>query len=158
MEGDAQLSRARSIRSARPGDTRLLTDIAFQAKASWGYSADFMTSCRAELTYDAARLAQLFTLVAELDGRPAGFIAASGAEIEALFVLPLCQRAGIGRALLDHLLAWSTEPVLFIDADPHAEPIYRRWGFVTIGRVASGSIPGRTLPRMRLERSAICTS
>jgi hypothetical protein len=37
-----------------------------------------------------------------------------------------------------------------VDADPNAEAIYARFGFVTIGRSPSGSIPGRWLPRMRL--------
>jgi hypothetical protein len=30
-----------------------------------------------------------------------------------------------------------------LDADPFAEPIYHRWGFKTVGRSPSGSIPGR---------------
>jgi hypothetical protein len=40
---------------------------------------------------------------------------------------------------------------LDIEADPHAEAWYAGRGAVTIGRVPSGSIAGRTLPLMRLE-------
>nr|WP_211354784.1 hypothetical protein [Stackebrandtia albiflava] len=34
------------------------------------------------------------------------------------------------------------------DADPGAEPFYRRMGAVRIGEAPSGSVPGRVLPRM----------
>jgi hypothetical protein len=40
-----------------------------------------------------------------------------------------------------------------VDADPNAEAIYARLGFKTFARSPSGSIPGRTLPRMRLALS-----
>lgn len=37
-----------------------------------------------------------------------------------------------------------------VDADPNAEGIYAHFGFTTVGRSPSGSIPGRWLPRMEL--------
>jgi len=40
---------------------------------------------------------------------------------------------------------------LELDADPHAEGFYAAMGFVTQGQAPSGSIPGRTLPHMRLK-------
>ena len=38
-----------------------------------------------------------------------------------------------------------------VDADPGAEGFYRRMGAVRVGTSASGSIPGRRLPRLRYE-------
>jgi len=37
-----------------------------------------------------------------------------------------------------------------LDADPNAEPIYRRLCFNTVGLAPSQSIPGRMLPRMEM--------
>jgi GNAT superfamily N-acetyltransferase len=95
--------------------------------------------------------------VAELDGRLAGVarlaFADGKAELAALFVEPGMQRSGVGRRLFD----WAAErcqaegaTAMVIDADPGAAPFYRRMGAHDAGRVPSGSIPGRTLPRLEL--------
>ena len=74
-------------------------------------------------------------------------------ELETCFVDPAWQGRRVGRALFDalHERARSLGLVrIGLDADPFAEPFYARMGFKTIGRSPSGSIPGRTLPRMEL--------
>jgi GNAT superfamily N-acetyltransferase len=75
------------------------------------------------------------------------------AELEDFFVHPSYQGRGIGRALMSTVLrrcrARSVR-VLSVDADPNAEHIYQQFGFATLGRSPSRSIPGRTLPRMEL--------
>jgi GNAT superfamily N-acetyltransferase len=60
---------------------------------------------------------------------------------------------GVGRALLDAALALARTGgfrALGIHADPNAEAFYLRHGATRIGVVASGSIPGRALPLLRL--------
>ena len=75
------------IRPAEPGDAPALTELALRAKASWGYSAEFMEACRAELTMTPQKMAAWRVWVAELEGRPAGMIAlgldGEAAELEA---------------------------------------------------------------------------
>lgn len=146
------------IRGPRTEEADRLTELALQAKASWGYDAAFMAACRAELTITPQILAAWRFWVAEREGRIVGMIALSldggHAQLEDFFVDPAAQGLGIGRRLMDALLAACREAGVAsveVDADPNAEPIYARMGFRTIGRAPSGSIPGRTLPRMALE-------
>jgi GNAT superfamily N-acetyltransferase len=144
-------------RPAQPDEADALTAIALRAKASWGYSEAFMAACRAELTITPSRVQQGDIWVAEIDGRLAGFVAGTFRETEArvdpLFVDTPYQRQGIGQALMrtfvDACRAKNVS-LIDVDADPNAEAIYRRWGFETVGRAPSGSIPGRFLPRMQL--------
>jgi GNAT superfamily N-acetyltransferase len=145
------------VRPARPAEAAALTDLALRAKASWGYGAAFMAACRAELTVTPEKLAAWRVWAAELEGRLAGMIAlrAEGAEaeLEDFFVEPDLQGRGVGAALMARFLAACREQGIArigVDADPNAEAIYARFGFVTVGRSPSGSIPGRFLPRMRL--------
>jgi GNAT superfamily N-acetyltransferase len=148
-----------TIRQARADDAEKLTALALRSKASWGYSEEFMAACREELTLTAARLDAWDVWVAVVNDEPAGMIAlrleadAAKAEIEDFFVEPELQGRGIGRALASAALAACRQKgVQFVrvDADPNAEAMYRRIGFQCIGRAPSGSIPGRTLPRMEL--------
>ena len=145
------------IRAARPEEAEALTELAIRAKASWGYDAAFMAACRAELTMTPERLAAWRVWVAEADGEIVGMIALSlddGAEVEDFFVKPAFQGHGVGGALMAALLdacRATGVQALMVDADPNAEAIYARLGFVIVGRSPSGSIPGRTLPRMRLD-------
>ena len=145
------------VRRARAEEAEALTGLVMRAKASWGYSAGFMDACRAELTMTPAKLADWTVWAAELDGRLAGLIALSldgeRAELEEFFVEPQLQGRGVGAALMGVFLdacRAAAATVVGVDADPNAEPIYARFGFVTVGRSPSASIPGRMLPRMEL--------
>jgi GNAT superfamily N-acetyltransferase len=143
------------VRLARPEEAVLLTELAMRAKASWGYDAAFMEQCRAELTLTADTIGVWTVWVAEHDGRLAGMIAlaaaGASAELEDFMVEPRFQGAGVGRALMETLLAECRRLGLTsvgLDADPNAEAIYHKLGFSTVGRSPSRSIPGRMLPRM----------
>ncbi len=144
------------IRLARPAEAATMTALAFRSKASNGYDAAFMAACRAELTFDARTLARGETWLCEnAAGRVLGFFdlrpEAGTAEVEALFVEPDCQGAGVGRALWDKLEARAAAlgtRRIGVDSDPAAVPFYLRMGMEPAGEAASGSIPGRTLPRL----------
>ena len=126
-----------------------------RAKASWGYGERFMAQCRAELTITPQKMQAWTIWVADYEGRIAGMIAleTSGkmAEIEDFMVEPDLQGRGVGRTLMNALLdecRLRNLTSVGLDADPHAEDIYRKFGFSTIGQAPSRSIPGRMLPRM----------
>jgi ribosomal protein S18 acetylase RimI-like enzyme len=153
------------VRLAGADDSEELTDLAMRAKASWGYSRAFMDACRAELTMTPARMAAWRVWVAQVDQKIRGMIALRlgdggdfgdfgvRAEVEDFFVDPGWHARGIGTTLMTTLLESCRSrnvSVVGLDADPNAESIYRRLGFVTVGRSPSRSIPGRTLPRMEL--------
>lgn len=150
-----------ALRPAWPEEAPALSDLALRSKGHWGYDADFLAACRAELTLDPHLLAAHRTLVAEVDGRLAGFGTVEGVppygELGMLFVEPDLLGRGIGGVLLAALVERArTEGFtrLSIDADPHAEAFYLARGAVRTGSIPSSSIPGRTLPRLELDLSA----
>lgn len=145
------------IRRARADEAGVLTELAMRAKASWGYSEAFMAACRAELTFTPQKMAAWDIWIGDAAGVAVGMVAlhmAGGeAELEDFFVEPDMQRQGLGARLMNEALAHARSlgaTRLGLDADPNAETIYERLGFRTVGRSPSGSILGRTLPRMEL--------
>ncbi len=148
-----------ATRMARPDEAAALTALCLRSKASNGYDAAFMAACAAELTVTPGEIAEGLFWVAG-DAPPLGCAqlildARGGAgEVARVFVDPECQGRGIGRALWGRVLAEARAQGLrrlHLDADPFAEEFYRRLGFRETGRSPSGSIPGRTLARMRLD-------
>ncbi len=145
------------IRRARPEDAEVLTELSIRSKASNGYDEAFMAACREELTVTEQSLDDGEYWVAEgdvlcgcacLSADPDG----RAGEIHA-FIDPDWQRQGIGRLLWQKLLERAQEnrlQRLYLDADPAAVPFYESLGFEVTGEAPSGSIPGRTLPRMTL--------
>ena len=145
------------LRAPQLQELDALTALCLRSKAVWGYDAAFMRACRAELTLTPRDLETSRLQVAEANGVIAGLAQVTldddGAHLEKLFVEPAVMRSGAGR----QLFAWATlvarelgATVLVIDSDPGAAAFYRRMGAVDAGVVASGSIPGRFLPRLVL--------
>ncbi|MEJ7648809.1 MAG: GNAT family N-acetyltransferase [Nakamurella sp.] len=145
------------LRPARPPEASAISDLAMRSKAHWGYDDDFLNACRTELTIapdwcDGVRL-----IVAESAGVIIGFYRLSGeapeGTLEALFVDEPMIGSGLGRRLFADAVDRARRlclDTLLIDADPGAEPFYQHMGAERIGESASGSIPDRMLPRLRL--------
>ncbi len=142
-----------SIRPARPDELDLLSDLALRSKGFWGYDDEFLEACRAELTITLNRLKTESIRVAEDDSGVIGFSAilvrGQQAELMDLFVAPDHIGSGAGRALWDDAVEVALKQGatrLRIEADPNAEPWYRRRGATIVGEAPSASIPGRMLP------------
>jgi N-acetylglutamate synthase-like GNAT family acetyltransferase len=146
------------IRGARHDECALLSDLAFRSKASWGYSEQFMEDCRSELTISEADIQNHQFFVLECDGTVIGFCAlqscgASEGLRADMFIEPSCLRAGHGRRLVEHAgnaaraRGWQS---LLVEADPNAREFYLNCGGAQVGTVASGSIPGRRLPLIKI--------
>lgn len=145
------------LRPATHHDAAAISSLALASKGLWGYDAAFLEACRAELTWTAGRLDDETVVVAEDDGEIVGFVAIATdgeqASLEGLFVDPSSVGGGVGQALWDEAIAAARAAgarTLVVEADPHAADWYRRRGAVPAGDVASGSIPGRRLPRFVL--------
>jgi GNAT superfamily N-acetyltransferase len=160
------------IRRAIESEAEVLSAIALESKAHWRYSAFQLDAWRGDLTVTSRLVASSPTFVAEVDGRIVGFFlllpSADEWTLEHFWVLPSHMRRGVGRALLAHaavVAAAGGAKAISIDADPHAEPFYRRCGARRVGSnpaPIAGS-PGRERPQLRLaaadpERSAAGTS
>lgn len=146
---------SRIIRPPAIEELPALSALCFRSKAAWGYDKDFMEACRKELSIEPLDLRSTTIGVAEQRGRLIGVaqmkVMGSKADLLKLFVEPTTLRSGIG----SELFAWVSGSAvsqgadcLLIEADPDAAPFYRRMGARDIGLAASGSIPGRTLPKL----------
>jgi ribosomal protein S18 acetylase RimI-like enzyme len=73
--------------------------------------------------------------VVTVDGAIVGFLAATGAHVDQLFVDPDHQGRGLGRLLLEAMLERRPGPVtLHVLADNHpARRFYERFGFQKVG-------------------------
>ncbi len=119
-----------ALRPARPEEAGEVSALALRSKGHWGYSSEFLDACGAELTY------------AEADLRTGSCGPCSSTQGAG---------TGLGGLLLRDALTWASErgfTSLVLDADPGAEGFYAHSGARRVGEVASGSIPGRLLPRM----------
>ncbi len=145
------------IRDASEAELPALSTLCLRSKAHWGYDEDFMAACREELTLTPADLAGTSLAVGEEAGEVVGLVQveveAGDCDLLKLFVEPGRMGRGHGAALFAWAVAEGRRLAarrMTIEADPDAEPFYRRMGAVPIGRAPSGSIPGRTLPLLEL--------
>jgi len=149
------------IRRAAPGESKFLSDLAFRSKAVWGYSLEFMESCRGELTIERDQIAahEAFHLVSELNGVVVGFYvlrqnSSTDFDLHALFVDPTQIGNGHGRHLMTHALQNVSKQggsTLRIQSDPNATKFYEAAGAYQIGLLESESIPGRQLPLLQID-------
>lgn len=146
-----------NIRKAHLHELPLLSELCLRSKAYWKYDRAFIEACREELTLTKENLAEDYVMMAEDDGRAAGVLhlvlEGTTAELEKLFIDPEWIGKGVGR----DLFKWAVETslakgatIMNVVADPGAAPFYEKMGFEQFGTFASGSIPGRELPHMRL--------
>jgi GNAT superfamily N-acetyltransferase len=130
-----------ALRAATEEDASSLSQLAIQAKAYWGYPAEFMLACYAELMVTAEAIASSEKQI----------------ELGALYVKPQNIGKGIGRLLMGRAKAHAGmlgAHSVFIQSDPHAVEFYRAAGAVVVGEKESGSIPGRFLPLLEISSIA----
>lgn len=154
--GSRRLTPGPTIRPARPGEAPLLSALAVRSKGYWGYPADFLERCVAELTVDAEAIREkaLHCRVIAIEGDILGFYALALirdrlVELEYLFVEPDHIGHGYGRALIMDAIALAAQlgaRRIEIQGDPHARAFYLAAGGTEIGTRQSESIPGRRLP------------
>ncbi|MDN5724787.1 MAG: GNAT family N-acetyltransferase [Propionibacteriales bacterium] len=144
------------IQQASASRAAELSALALRSKGYWGYDQTFLEACRAELTFSAADCTSGDRFLAVVNEVAVGLVLVRGSgptgELAALFVDPPWIGTGVGRSLLQHArdLARRRGIVrLQLDADPGAESFYLRHGAERIGESPSGSIPGRSLPRLQ---------
>ena len=154
---------APTIRSARPTDADVLSQLARASKAHWGYDATFLEAAAPDLTLAPAFIAAHQVYVLEEDGVPIAFYSlmptTDATSVEHFFVAPKAIGAGVGAQLFRHLVETAGARGirrLLIGSDPNAEGFYLRQGARRIGTVAS-IIPGRVLPLLefKIERRSV---
>ncbi|GGE60964.1 GNAT family N-acetyltransferase [Priestia taiwanensis] len=141
------------IRSAIHSDCEILSKIAYQSKAYWGYSEEFLTQCKNDLTITKEYIDRNLVYVMEVDNKLIAFYSFSLQEtkLEALFISPSYIGQGLGRKLWSHALQQAKQLQLnefTIDSDPYAEEFYLKMGAKRVGEIQSTVFPERYLPLM----------
>ena len=139
---------------ARPAAAAVLSAIAWSAKASWGYPPHWMEQWRAELTITPEFIAENPTLSRQSertdrsDFMPSSRRTNRGGWSTCGFYRTKWATAS-GRRLFAHAAAYAAERgalSLTIEADPNAEPFYRRMGATRVG-TRETQIDGRSAQR-----------
>lgn len=148
------------LREAKAEDLRAASDLCLRSKAHWGYDAAFLAACRAELTLTPGDLLTDRLVIAGAPPCMAGVAQVSlgkdGCYLEKLFVDPEHMGKGVGRLLFDWSVATARQfgaGEMIVEADPQAAPFYIHLGCRPAGTAMSGSLPGRTLPRLIVDIS-----
>ncbi|MGO9163920.1 MAG: GNAT family N-acetyltransferase [Streptosporangiaceae bacterium] len=152
-----------TFRAARSDEASLLSDLALRSKGHWGHGPDFLSACRAELTFQPGEVARRRFTVADSSGHLLGFYSIGGqppdGELGNLWMIPELIGTGLGRQLWQHALSTASAAgftSLRVEADPNAEGFYRAMGARRVSQAPSASVPGRFLPvlEMRLVPAA----
>ena len=142
------------IRHARQDEVDALTNLAYISKAYWGYPKEYLEAWRDELSVTPEIIANSISLVAELNGKVAGFWCRSIVESKdsshgLLFVHPRHIRKGVGRLLFDALKKEAIKRGLkyfTFETDAYAAGFYIKMGAVQVGEKESTVIPGKMWP------------
>ena len=146
------------IRKAMIEERHQINAMIMRSKAHWGYDEAFMEACREELSLNAERLLSDNLRVIANDNVVIGTVElvmdGQEAHLHKLFVDPHVIGSGTGRILYEWALTRAKSfnaTAMLIDADPDASKFYEHMGAKIVGKIPSGSIPGRYLPLMRHE-------
>ncbi len=146
------------LRKPNTGELAFINAMIMRSKAHWGYDQEFLDRCRDELAFTTERLASERVRVTGEPGLVTGTVEISldgqTANIGMLFVDPKAIGSGAGRVLYEWALNFAKEHKaghMMIESDPFAQGFYEKMGAVVVGKVPSGSIPGRFLPLLQHE-------
>jgi GNAT superfamily N-acetyltransferase len=132
------------IREAAEGEAGVLSTLAFESKAHWGYSRETMESWKDQLAFSISVVPSRPTYVAAIGGEIVGFYSLMPSEraweLDNLWVAPSFMRRGVGKALLAHALELAFRRgarSVSVDSEPYAEAFY-----LALGGVRCGEKPG----------------
>lgn len=150
------------IRKATVEDAVILTDIAINAKGSWGYSEDFMNAWKDTLTITTDDIQSKVIYVLEEEKAIKGFycLCTETKKLENFFVVPIYIGQGLGKILWKDILLKATEYGLSsfqFNSDPNAYEFYLKMGAKESFMLNQQSYRGEYIPlwNMYLHNSTI---
>lgn len=137
------------IRLARPGERKALETLQRRASLALPDYREQLTAHPDAIELPQEQIDRGEVIVAEIDGRVAGFAAVVAGELDGLFVEPGLWRRGIGRALVEAAIHQARRAglSLSVTASPGARSFYESCGFS-----AEGEVDTRFGPAFRMSR------
>jgi GNAT superfamily N-acetyltransferase len=147
-----------ALRKVDPETADLLSQIAYAAKASWGYPAAWMEAWSAVFAFSPEYFETHESWTVVVDERPVAFctllVQEGIAWLENLWVLPEYMGRGVGKRLFLFAVDVARQrgfKRLRLESDPYAEGFYAKLGMFKIGeRRADMDGQPRSLPLMEL--------
>jgi len=142
-----------SVRMARPEEREALEGLQRRASLALGEYREQLEAAPDAIQLPVEQIERGEVIVAELDGRVAGFAAVLinevGAELDGLFVEPELWRQGIGAALIDIAVHEARRQglAMMVIANPSARYFYER-----CGSTVEGVAETRFGPALRMSR------
>jgi GNAT superfamily N-acetyltransferase len=140
---------ALALRLAHPDERDKLEALQRRASLALPEYRDELEANPEAIHLPPAQIANGQVIVAELDGRVAGFAAVVAGELDGLFVEPDLWRQGVGRALTDAAVHEARRRgfTLWVVASPTAREFYEKCGFSVEGEAKT-----RFGPAIRMSR------
>jgi GNAT superfamily N-acetyltransferase len=131
----SKLGDALTLRLARPDEHEELEQLQTHASLELPEYREQLQANPDAIHLPPAQIANGQVIVAEVDGRVAGFAAVVGGELDGLFVEPDLWGRGIGRALIDAAAHKARQKglTLTVIAAPGARRFYESCGFAVEG-------------------------
>jgi len=128
------------IRHTLPEEAESLSEIAFSAKAYWGYPKHWIEIWKPQLIFEPEYFIENESWTSEIDDLPVAFYTLEekdgNAWIENLWVLPKYIGEGIGKGLFVHALSRARDlgySKLQLESDPNSVGFYEKLGMTRIG-------------------------
>lgn len=138
-----------TLRLARRSEHEQLEDLQCRASVELPEYRDQLIANPDAIHLPRAQIANGQVIVAEWNGKIAGFAAVVGGELDGLFVEPDLWGLGIGKALADAATHWARQKglTLRVTANPRARGFYEKCGFRVEGETQT-----RFGPALRMSR------
>ncbi len=143
------------IRKAETFEAEMLTDIAIQSEAYWGYDSDFMETFKSKYRVTEEFIRENPTFVMEEEGNIVGFYSIlrddKETALEYLYIEPSYIGKGYGKLLWNHMVdTFKNQGIdeIVLVTSPQAKDFYVKMGAILIDEVESLCRKGRKIPRL----------
>lgn len=143
------------IRSARIKEDEILTNLAAESEAYWGYDEEFMEIYRVVYNVTPEIISGSLTYVLEEEGEIIGFYVvvqkAYLGEVEYFYVKPKYMGKGYGTVMWEHMIdLCESLGILEVElvTSPQAKDFYTKMGASVVSEVLS-QINSRKIPKLR---------
>lgn len=143
------------IRSARIKEDEILTNLAAESEAYWGYDEEFMEIYRVVYNVTPEIISGSLTYVLEEEGEIIGFYVvvqeAYLGEVEYFYIKPSYMGKGYGKIMWEHMIdLCESLGILEVElvTSPQAKEFYIKMGASVVSEVLS-QINSRKIPKLR---------